>query len=149
MGATPRRLVAKFYRSRDGMEPVDAFIEQLPIPHRVALDRQIDRVNSLDELTPHLTYPHSSQIDGELRELRCHYGNTHYRILYRRSEQFVVLLHIFRKDTAKVPPREEKIAQQRWNDFEARMNAERRSPPSAAGRKAPRKRPHLTGTYPI
>lgn len=36
----------------------------------------------------------SSQVEGELRELRCHYGNTLYRILYWRSDNpFVLLRH--------------------------------------------------------
>lgn len=35
-----------------------------------------------------------SQIDGELRELRCHYGSSQYRVLYRRSERLLVLLHM-------------------------------------------------------
>jgi hypothetical protein len=32
-----------------------------------------------------LPFPWSSQLEGELRELRCHYGSEHDRVLYRRS----------------------------------------------------------------
>ena len=35
-----------------------------------------------------------------LRELRGHYGNELYRILYRRSNNLFVLLHILRKNTS-------------------------------------------------
>jgi phage-related protein len=141
MPTTPRRLVAKFYRDRTGAQPVDEYIAVLPPAHRLALDRQIERLNALDEAHPHLCHPYSSQIEGELRELRCHYGSALYRILYCRSEQFVVLLHIFRKNTGRVPDADKRIANDRWSDFRDRMNAFRRTLPSPVGRKAPRRRP--------
>jgi phage-related protein len=84
-----------------------------------------------------LPFPHSSQIEGDLRELRCHYGRELYRILYRRSRKLIVLLHIFRKDTGKLPQAEIDIADGRWRDFRERMETPRRQPPRAAGRDAP------------
>lgn len=84
-----------------------------------------------------LPFPHSSQVEGELRELRCHYGRGLYRILCRRSRNLIVLLHMFRKDTGKLPEREIEIGRQRWADFKERMDAERRRPPRAAGHDAP------------
>jgi len=92
-----RRLIAKFYRAIDGTEPVNDFIFLQQVGVQLALDRQIDRINLLDEECPHLAFPHSSQIEGELRELRAHYGRRLFRVLYRRSEQFVVLFTCFRK----------------------------------------------------
>jgi phage-related protein len=130
-------LHAVYYRAADGSQPVDEFITTLPDKHQVAVDNQIARLNLLTLKPPHLPYPHSSQIDGELRELRCHYGPVHYRILYRRSLNLIVLLHMFRKDTGRVPGAEIEIASARWEDFRARMNASRRIPPRAAGRDAP------------
>jgi phage-related protein len=78
------------------------------------LFNQIDRLNMLSASNPHLPFPHSSQIEGELRELRCHYGRELYRILYRRSRNLFVLLHIFRKDTGQIPESEKRIARMRW-----------------------------------
>ncbi len=49
----------------------------------------------------------------------------------------VVLLHMFRKDTGRLPEREIEIARKRWSDFKERMDAERRVPPRAAGHDAP------------
>ncbi|MHB8177210.1 MAG: type II toxin-antitoxin system RelE/ParE family toxin [Vulcanimicrobiaceae bacterium] len=83
-------------------------------------------MNALDEEHPHLAFPHSSQIEGELRELRCHYGRTLYRILYRRSVQFIVLLHIFEKHDEAVPEVDKEIARERWADFQKRMAAKPR-----------------------
>ena len=128
---------AVYFRADDGSEPVREFVEGLDPKPRAALMRQIDRLNDLADAVPHLPFPHSSQVEGELRELRCHMGSDHYRVLYRRSKRLIVLLHVFPKKTGKLPPTEIKIAQERWDDFKARMDARPRKPPRAAGRDAP------------
>lgn len=128
---------AVFYRDRDGREPVRDFIAALDDEQQAALDNQIDRLNLLNDTVPHLPFPHSSQVRGELRELRCHYGRQLYRILHRRSDRLIILLHIFAKRSAKIPEREIDVAAERWDDFKARMDAEPRVPPRAAGRDAP------------
>jgi putative component of toxin-antitoxin plasmid stabilization module len=100
----PPRLQAVFYRAGDGSEPVDDFVESLGDPAKqAAIDNQIDRLNLLTPSNPHLPFPHSSQVRGELRELRCHYGSELYRILYRRSRNLIVLLHMFAKTPARSP----------------------------------------------
>lgn len=131
------RLQAVFYRAPDGSEPVDEFIETLDANRQAAIDFQIDRLNMLTPANPHLPFPHSSQVERELRELRCHYGRELYRILYRRSRNLIVLLHMFRKDTVKLPEREIELATQRWEDFKKRMDAVKRVRPRAAGHDAP------------
>jgi phage-related protein len=130
-------LQAVYYRAPDGSEPVNVFIDRLSVKRQVALDNQIDRLNTLSPSSPHLPFPHSSQVEGELRELRCHFGRELYRVLYRRSRNLIVLLHIFRKDTGKIPPAEVEVAKARWTDFRTRMDALRRRPPRAAGHDAP------------
>ncbi len=105
-----KRFQAVYYRAADGSQPVDDFIEGLDPRTQAVLDQQIERLNLLGPSQPHLPFPHSSQIDGELRELRCHFGSLLYRILYRRSGNLIVLLHMFRKDTGQVPEREIAIA---------------------------------------
>lgn len=131
------RFQAVYYRAADGSQPVDDFIEGLDARAQVVLDQQIERLNLLDPSRPHLPFPHSSQIEGELRELRCHFGSSLYRVLYRRSGNLIVLLHMFRKDTGQVPEREVAIARARFDDFRARMDTPRRRPPRAAGQDAP------------
>jgi phage-related protein len=76
-------------------------------------------------------------VRGSLRELRAHFGPEHYRVLYRRSGNLLVLLHIFRKRTAAIPEAEIGIAEQRWENFKRRMDEEPRRPPRAAGHDAP------------
>lgn len=132
------RLQSVYYRALDGAEPVNDFIDRLTVKRQVVLDNQIGRLNMLSPENPHLPFPHSSQVEGELRELRCHFGRELYRILYRRSSNLIVLLHIFRKDSGKIPASEINVARERWADFTARMNAPRCRPPRAAGHDAPR-----------
>jgi phage-related protein len=128
---------AVYYRAPDGSEPVLDLIESLDKPRRASLRNQIARLNLLSDEVPHLPFPHSSQVEGELRELRCHFGAEHYRVLYRRSEGLIVLLHAFRKTTKKLPASEVDIASMRWLDFQARMNPRPSRPPRAAGHDAP------------
>ena len=122
-------LQAVYYRAADGDEPVRRFIDELDIETQAAIDNQVGRLNLLSDEIPHLPFPHSSQVEGELRELRCHYGRSHYRILYRRSDRLIVLLHAFAKRSAKIPKQEIAVALERWEDFKARMDASRRRPP--------------------
>jgi phage-related protein len=129
---------AVYYRAADGSEPVDEFVEALGDPRKQsALDNQIERLNMLRSNDPPLPFPWSSQLEGEFRELRCHYGPELYRVIYRRSGNLFVLLHMFRKDTGKVPEAQLRPARERWDDFKARMDAARRRPPRAAGHDAP------------
>lgn len=128
---------AVYYRAPDGSEPVSEFLQSLGKKRRVSLRNQIARLNLLSDEVPHLPFPHSSQVDGELRELRCHFGAEHYRVIYRRSEGLIVLLHAFRKTAAKLPTSEVDTAKVRWQDFQTRMNRKPRRPPRAAGHDAP------------
>lgn len=128
---------AVYYRDPKGGEPVRSFVDALADKAQAAVLNQIDRLNLLSEQIPHLPFPHSSQVDGELRELRCHYGRDLYRVFYQRSDQLIVLLHVFAKRSKKVPLGDIRVAQERWADFRARMDADPRTPPRAAGHDAP------------
>ncbi|MGI8731370.1 MAG: type II toxin-antitoxin system RelE/ParE family toxin [Solirubrobacteraceae bacterium] len=131
------RLKAVFYRAPDGSEPVDAYIASQPVRDQVLIDNVVDRLNDLTDERPHLPFPHSSQLRGSLRELRCRVGRTQHRILYSRSDSLVVLLHAFTKAAKEVPEDEIAVALRRWEDFRSRMNETPRRPPRAAGHDAP------------
>ncbi len=127
--------IAKYYRDRHGTEPVSAFIEALAPEHQEIIDRKIDRLNAFGPMIP---APHSKQVRGKLRRLKCDFDGIKYRVLYREAESgFIVLLHIFVKKTPKIPPSEIDLAQSRWDDFEQRMDALKRVPPRAVGGDAP------------
>ncbi len=63
---------AVYYRAPDGSEPVDQLIQGLPAKTQATLDLAVDRLNGLQPGEPPLPFPWTSQVDGELRELRCH-----------------------------------------------------------------------------
>lgn len=133
---------AVFYRDPRGVEPVDEFIRALPPKRAAKIDAFIEEhLNGRPPQDPPPAFPVTSQIDGELRELRVRFGNTRYRILYQRSENLVVLLHAIEKDTGAVPASDIEQARQRMADFKERMDAVQRRPPRAAGRDAPANRP--------
>ncbi|HEX8741512.1 MAG TPA: type II toxin-antitoxin system RelE/ParE family toxin [Thermoleophilaceae bacterium] len=131
------RTQAVYYRASDGSEPVNEFIDKLDERKQPTIDLQIDRLNGHPPSAPPLPFPHSSQVRGPLRELRCHYGPELYRVLYWRSSNLLVLLHMFRKDKGQIAEGDIEIAERRWSDFKQRMDAARRRPPRAAGHDAP------------
>jgi phage-related protein len=94
------RTQAVNYRDRRGAEPVDEFIQALPPRCAAKIDEFIEEhLNGRLPQDPPPPFPVTSQLDGELRELRVRFTNTRYRILYQRSENLVVLLHAIEKDT--------------------------------------------------
>lgn len=109
----------------------------LDVAGREAVAWGVELLNEMGVNDPPLPFPYSSQVVGDLRELRCHAGRRHIRVLYRRSERLFVLLHAFEKQSARVPASEVGIAEDRWADFRARMDEMPRSRPRAAGADAP------------
>jgi phage-related protein len=135
------RTQAVYYRDKAGKEPVNAFLEHLATTNPRATAKIDDYVQEYlddrDASAPPPAHPISSQVDGELRELRVRFAKTRYRILYRRSGLLVALLHLFKKDTDKLPARDRELAVKRFEDFKARMDAQPRRRPRAAGHDAP------------
>ncbi len=127
-----------YYRDRRGREPVDDFINELrPRAAQRAFDEACALLNGLPPVAPPLAFPHSSQVDGELRELRCHYGRRLFRILYRRSRNLFVLLHGIEKTSGPLPATDIAVANARFADFQTRMEASKRVPPRPIGQDAP------------
>jgi phage-related protein len=140
---TPGQTQAVYYRDPAGDEPVNSFLDALAATNPRAAAKVDDYVeeylNDNDASAPPPEHPISSQVDGELRELRVRFAKTRYRLLYRRSGLLVVLLHIFEKGTDRLPPRDREVAIERFDDFRSRMDADPRRPPRAAGHDAPPK----------
>lgn len=137
------RTQAVFYRDAKGGEPVDDFLEELlnrqPLAVAKIDDAVEEHLNGGKPDVPPPEFPITSQIEGELRELRVRLARTRYRVLYQRSQNLIVLLHALEKNTGAVPARDIERAKRRMADFQARMNADGRRPPRAAGRDAPPK----------
>lgn len=137
----PGRIQAVYYRDKTGQEPVREFLEGLATTEPRAVTKIhgfiSEYLNGRPTDSPPPEFPISSQVDGELRELRVRFGRTRYRVLYRRSAQLVVLLHAFEKNTGAIQPHDVELAKQRFDEFQTRMDAKPRRPPRAAGRDAP------------
>lgn len=132
------RTQSVYYRDRRGRQPVRDFIDALPKRRKTKVEDQVEEhLNERLATAPPPGFPVSSQIDGELRELRIRFGGAHYRILYQRSGNLIVLLHAFEKNTGTVPASEKASAKWRFADFKRRMNSNPRKPPRAAGSDAP------------
>jgi phage-related protein len=128
---------AVYYRDREGREPVREYLKALSPEVREEVMATVLMLNRLGPDDPPLPFPFSSQVEGPLRELRCHYGRALYRILYQRSGSLFILLHALSKRAARLPAADKALAQERWNDFKARMDATERLPPRPAGHDAP------------
>ena len=94
-------------------------------------------LNGRPPQAPPPEFPLSSQIDGELRELRVRFGNTRYRVLYQRSGNLVVLLHAIEENTGALSKSGTDLAKRRMADFKSRMDTATRVPPRAVGKDAP------------
>lgn len=129
---------AVFYRDEKGREPVrESLRTRLPLKTQRDIEGQIELLNGQLDQAPPPPFPQSSQVEGGLRELRCHRGAQLYRILYRRSGNLIVLLHLLHKDSRAIPRRDIDLAQRRWREYKRRMDAPDRCGPRAAGRDAP------------
>ena len=129
---------AVFYRDAKGRQPVQEFLRfRLTAAEWGQVEDQIEEMNGLPDNHPPPSFPKTSQIEGNLREIRCHSGSALYRILYRRSNNLIVLLHIIRKDSRAISTRDIALAQRRWRDYKQRMDAPGRHGPRPAGQDAP------------
>lgn len=109
------RWAVEFYESETEGCPVRDFLDRLLPPRRA---KMLALIKLLEEQGPALPFPYSSQIRGKLRELRAHYGDDHYRVLYFGTPRRVfVLLHAIEKRTAKVAERDVVIAETRMQRY--------------------------------
>lgn len=140
----PGTTQAVYYRDSRGNEPVNAWLETLLTakPAAVAkIDEFVEEhLNGRGSHHPPPEFPITSQIEGGLRELRVRFANTRYRVLYQRSGNLFVLLHGLEKNTGAIAAADKQIAQQRFANFKARMDAAPRERPRAAGHDAPARR---------
>jgi phage-related protein len=132
---------AVYFRNKHGTEPVDQFTEELleAAPKAAAkIDDFIEEyLNGQPPHGPPPEHPITSQVEGELRELRIRFANTRYRVLYQRSGSLFVLLHAIEKRGQAIPRPDIELAKRRMADFKRRMDAKPRVPPRAVGKDAP------------
>jgi len=89
---------------RTGRNPVREYINQSPDKDRAKIFKYIEYLRENQGV---LDEPYSKHIRGKIRELRVDFANNRHRIFYFTSiGRNIILLHAFRKDTAKTPESE-------------------------------------------
>lgn len=102
----------EFYQTARGRSPVVDHIQQLPLEERTLVDAVLE-----DLATHGLNAPLVSmwQIEGKLWELRI---PPRTRIFYVMIEgNRMILLHAYKKQSQKAPPREIETARRRMAEF--------------------------------
>lgn len=104
-----------FYETDEGACPVQTFLDGLDGKRRAKL---LAMIRLLEEQGPTMPFPYSSQVRGKIRELRAHYGDDQYRVLYFGApDRVFVLLHAFEKRSDQIPARDLRIATARMQEF--------------------------------
>jgi len=136
----PGRTQAVYYRDNADREPVNGFIDALARTNPATaakIDEYVEQyLNGKAAGAPPPVHPISS---GRRRTAGAPDPVREDEVPdpLSRSGLLVVLLHIFERNTDKLPARDRELAIRRFTDFKARMGAEPRRPPRAAGRDAP------------
>lgn len=104
----------RFYRSRDGADPVTDFILSLPPKDRAKV---LWSIRLLETEGIRIREPHSKALEKNLFELRVIHANNIQRVFYYLFDGTTfVLLHGFSKKTQKTPSREIETAKKRRAD---------------------------------
>lgn len=96
-----------------GENLIESFIVKQEQPTKAKITRMI---LILKQYGPNLGMPYSKKIDKDLWELRIS-GKEAIRVFYTVRKNEIILLHIFKKKTEKIPQKELKLAKQRLGRF--------------------------------
>ena len=108
----------KFYATCRGDYPVKDFIQHLDKKSRAKILRYIEL---LEKEGPDLLRPYADYVKGKIRELRIKISSGNIRIFYFFfMERNIILLHVFKKKTQKLPEMEIKHAKKNMIDFISR-----------------------------
>jgi len=104
----------KIFEARSGQRPVDDFIYQQDLSTRKKI---AFRLNLLERFGLQLGMPYSKKITNNLYELRIR-STVEVRIIYGAKNDFIVLLHGFKKKQNKIPAKELETAIGRLKQLE-------------------------------
>jgi phage-related protein len=102
-----------FYRAPSGQEPVREYISSLPLRDRAAAADHLDAIREHGLRAPGVRF---KQIRGKLWEFYIEAGASHRVFYVVVTGPMMVLLHGYKKQSQKAPPREVKIAERRMKE---------------------------------
>jgi len=104
-----------YYETIDGKCEVNDFIESLKIREKAKI---LGWIEQLEKEGPNLRRPYADLLKDGIHELRIRISKNRIRILYFFCYQnTIVLTHLFKKDKAKVPPKEIEKAKDIRRDY--------------------------------
>lgn len=103
----------EFFINNRQDRPVSQFLELLD---DATLHKAMKVINLLGEYGPSITLPYSKRITKSIHELRTT-GKNPIRVLYGRKGERFILLHVFKKKTNKLPVRELRLAEIRFDSL--------------------------------
>ena len=100
-----------FYTTTSGRSPVLDYIRDLSKPERARVLETLDQIERYGFDAVRVQF---RQIEGKLWEIRVSAHRVLY-VLIQREE--MVLLHAYKKQGQKLPPREREVAMKRMKEF--------------------------------
>ena len=118
---TKRQWTLLFYETRNGICPVEEFIDSLKENEQAKV---LAWLLALKNEGINLHRPFADLLDDGIHELRIKITGDQVRVLYFFCyRDFIVATHVFIKKTGKVPKREIKIAKKYREDFLKRFDS--------------------------
>jgi len=112
-----------YYESADGICPVQEFIDTRKDRDQASI---FGWVSLLEERGPNLPRPYADLLTDGIHELRLKLSGDQVRVLYFFCyKAYIVLIHVFTKQTDIVPSSEIKRAQKYRDDFLSRFDEKR------------------------
>lgn len=96
----------RFFRTPRGNYPVKEFVDR---QDKATYAKTILAIGLLNSNGPFLKPPYAKKLQSKLYELRIS-GRVPVRIFYTIANSEYYLLHAFKKETQKTPPKELKVA---------------------------------------
>jgi hypothetical protein len=113
-----------FYIEDDVTAPVEEFLDSLPERVRA---KALAVIKLLEKEGPRLPFPYSSQVEGQIRELRTQYAKEKIRILYfGDSRRIFILLHGVIKRTEKLNESDKRTAASRMKSHIDRLKRKKK-----------------------
>ena len=109
----PSKLKVVFFRTASKAEPVRDWLKDQPKEDMRTIGSDIKTV----QFGWPIGMPVVRKIENRLWEVRSRVKDGIVRTFFTVEEEFMVLLHVFKKKTTKTPPNELKIARKRMKEY--------------------------------